>query len=59
MNEYGETVEDAIATLENGCLGMLYRLLWLALDEDQSLIPLRLEDGRMPTAGKEIQAGRQ
>ncbi len=62
MNEYGETVEDAITALENGCLGMLYRLLWLALDEDQSLIPLGLEDGRMPTAlgfCKEFQASRQ
>src|SRR6266478_2750184 len=62
MNEYGETVEDAITALENGCLGMLYRPLWLALDENQSLIPLGLEDGRMPTAlgfCKEFQAGRQ
>lgn len=41
--------------------GMIYRLLWLALDEDPTLVPLRLDDGKMPTASAfcaEFQASR-
>jgi len=62
VNEYGETVDGAMTALENSSFGMLYRLLWLALDEDPSLIPLRLDDGRMLTAlgfCKEFQATRR
>lgn len=61
INEYGQTVENSIKALESGSLGMLYRLLWLVLDEDRSLIPLRLDEGGLPTAlgfCKEFQAGR-
>jgi hypothetical protein len=50
INEYGETVQAAIAGLERGMSAMLYRLLWLALDEDATLIPLQLDASRMPTA---------
>lgn len=50
INQDGQTVEQAISALENGTAGMIYRLLWLALDEDPTLIPLRLDDGKMPTA---------
>jgi hypothetical protein len=50
INEYGETVEAAILGLERGMSAMLYRLLWLALDEDATLIPLQLDANRMPTA---------
>lgn len=50
INEYGETVEAAIAGLESGMSAMLYRLLWLALDEDATLVPLQLDEKKMPTA---------
>jgi hypothetical protein len=50
INQDGQTVEEAISALENGMTGMIYRLLWLALDEDPTLVPLRLDDIRMPTA---------
>jgi len=49
INEYGETVEAAIAGLERGMSAMLYRLLWLALDEDPTIVPLHLDETRMPT----------
>jgi hypothetical protein len=59
INECGRTVEDAITALERGMSGTMYRLLWLALDEDTTLIPLQLDDSKMPTAlgfCKEFQA---
>jgi hypothetical protein len=49
-NAYGQTVDDAISALEHGMAGMIYRLLWLALDEDPTLLPLQLDDTKMPTA---------
>jgi hypothetical protein len=33
-----------------GMAGMIYRLLWLALDEDPTLVPLQLDASKMPTA---------
>jgi hypothetical protein len=50
INEYGQTVEDAISALEHGMAGMIYRLLWLILDEDPTLVPLQLDETKMPTA---------
>jgi hypothetical protein len=50
INQDGKTVEEAISSLEDGMAGMIYRLLWLALDEDSTLAPLRLDDSKMPTA---------
>lgn len=61
INEYGQTVEDAISALEHGMAGMIYRLLWLALDQDSTLVPLQLDDAKMPTAlafCREFQASR-
>ena len=50
INQDGQTVEEAISALEKGMAGMIYRVLWLALDEDPTLVPLRLDDSKMPTA---------
>jgi hypothetical protein len=50
LNEDGHTVEEAITNLEGSIPAMLYRLLWLALDEDPSLIPLQLDERNTGTA---------
>jgi hypothetical protein len=50
LNQEGHTVEEAIANLEGSMPAMLYRLLWVALDEHSTLVPLRLDERSMPTA---------
>jgi len=49
-NEDGYTIEQAIERLDNTIPSMLYRLLWLAFDEHDSLVPLQLNDRNTPTA---------
>jgi len=50
LNEDGRTIEEAIANLERSIPSMLYRLLWLALDEHETLVPLQLDERNMATA---------
>ena len=52
LNADAVTVEQAIASLDEGMPAMLYRLLWLVLDEDVSLVPLGVDVKNMPTAMK-------
>jgi hypothetical protein len=50
LNEFAQTVDDAIANLDRSIPAMVYRLLWLVLDEHETLVPLHLEERNMPTA---------
>ncbi len=50
MNEDVNTVERAIENLERSIPSMLYRLLWLAFDEHDTLVPLGLSDENAPGA---------
>lgn len=43
-------VEEAIERLEEGIPAMLYRLLWLTLDEHADLIPLNVDERNMPSS---------
>jgi hypothetical protein len=46
----GETVEQTIAALERQLPSMLYRLIWLVLDEDVMLVSLHIDERNLPTA---------
>jgi len=50
LNEDVNTVERAIENLERSIPSMLYRLLWLAFDEHDTLVPLGLSDENAPGA---------
>ncbi len=50
LNADGHTVEQAIANLDRLIPGMLYRLLWLVLDEHATFVPLQINERNMPTA---------
>ena len=50
LNEEGQTVEKTIESLGNLLAPTLYRLLWLAFDEHDTLVPLQLDDKNTPAA---------
>jgi hypothetical protein len=50
LNAEGETVEQTIEALEKQIPAMLYRFLWLVLDEDASLAPLHIDGRNLATA---------
>ena len=50
INVEARIVERALVALERGIPAMLYRLLWLVLDEQSDLRPLYVQEENMPTA---------
>lgn len=50
MQSTGGRVQRGRHEPKNGIPGMLYRLLWLVLDEHADFIPLRVNERRMPTS---------
>jgi len=50
INTAGQAVEEARAGWETTIPALLYRLLWLVIDQDASLMPLHVQEGNMPTA---------
>ena len=54
-NEDERQLLDSMAKLEAGMPAMLYRILWLVLDEGAGLIPLYVNASNLPTAVQFVQ----
>jgi len=50
INTEPQMVDQAIAGLETTIPALLYRFLWLVLDQDATLLPLQVEDANIPNA---------
>jgi len=52
LDPNNQTILQSITALQEGIPGMLYRLIWLVVDDHEDFIPLGVDENNMPAAAQ-------